>query len=579
MKKSILVSALMAMSVSLFAAAVPEVPDLGPNVVIFDSSTDAKHIQDKCEQIFKEQFANQFGAQRYAILFKPGVYQANLTVGFYTQVAGLGKSPDDVVINGTLATKAFEPNGNVTQNFWRSCENFAAKPAAGTSVTWAVSQAAPMRRMHIMSDLRLFIGGWASGGFMADTKIDGKVVPGSQQQWLSRNCEWASWQGGVWNMAHLGVVNPPVSNGSWDKRFPHTVIDKTPVIAEKPYLRMGDDGALGVFVPQQKTETSGYGWQDPKEAGTWLPLDKFHIAQAGKDTAATMNRALAAGKHLLLTPGVYTLSEALVVSKPDTIVLGLGMATLVPDHGTPAVEVADVDGVKLAGLLIDAGAKESPYLIQVGAPRSSQRHERNPTYLYDIFCRIGGAGAANAVTAVIINSHDVVGDHAWIWRADHGEGSGWTASKAKNGLIVNGSHVSYYGLFVEHFQEYQTLWNGENGRLVFYQCEIPYDVPSTEAWSHAKSKGWAGYKVADSVLHHEASAMGIYSFFRDAAVTLDRAIEVPQTDGVHFKNVMTFWLSGKDGSTVDHVINGTGTASTKTNREVRVLSFPATAGK
>jgi len=433
-----------------------------------------------------------------------------------------------------------------------------------------------MRRMHIAGDLWLFIGGWASGGWLSDTRIDGKVVSGSQQQWISRNCEWGSWQGGVWNMVHLGVVKPPAgAAGAWSGKYPHTVIEKTPVIAEKPFLRVGDDGSLGVFVPGQKRDSLGCGWHDAaKEAGSSLPLDRFAIAKAGSDTAATINSALAAGKHLLLTPGIYRLSEPLRVVKPGTIVLGLGMATLLPDQGNAAVEVADVDGVRLAGLLIDAGAKESPYLIQVGAPGSTQRHEQDPTYLYDIFCRIGGAGAANVASAVIINSSDVVGDHTWIWRADHGEGAGWTSSRGRNGLIVNGAHVSYYGLFVEHFQEYQTLWNGDDGRLVFYQCELPYDIPSQAAWSHGACKGWAAYKVADTVKNHSAAGLGIYSFFRDAVASLDHAIEVPRTPGVRFTNMIGFWLTGKDGSAVDHVINDAGEASTKEHREARLHAYP-----
>jgi hypothetical protein len=575
MQRTIIIAIMLAAAAALRAATTP---DLGQNVIIIDPSTDAKAIQERCDRIFEKQFSNQFGSERYAILFRPGAYHANISVGFYTQLAGLGRSPDDVTINGVLQTKAFEANANVTQNFWRSCENFTAKPPDKAKVVWAVSQAAPMRRMHINGDLWLFIGGWASGGWLSDTRIDGQVVSGSQQQWISRNCEWGSWQGGVWNMVHLGVVKPPLNGaaGGWNSTYPHTVIEKTPVIAEKPYLRVGDDGSIGVFVPAQKRDSIGCGWHDAaKEAGSWLALDRFHIAKAGSDSAATMNSALAAGRHLLLTPGIYHLSEPLKVVKPGTIVLGLGMATLLPDQGNAAVEVADVDGVRLAGLLIDAGEKESAYLVQVGAPGSTQRHEQDPTYLYDIFCRIGGAGAANVAAAVIINSSDVVGDHTWIWRADHGEGSGWTSSRGKNGLIVNGAHVSYYGLFVEHFQEYQTLWNGDDGRLVFYQCELPYDIPSQAAWSHGSSKGWAGYKVADTVTSHSAAGLGIYSFFRDAPASLDHAIEVPKAPGVRFTNMIGFWLTGKDGSSVDHVINDAGEASTKDHREARLHRYPS----
>lgn len=547
--------------------------DLGPNVIIFDQTTDKKVIQDRCDAIFKQQFSNQFGAERYAILFKPGTYQADIKVGFYTHVAGLGKSPSDVVINGVLRTQAFEANSNVTQNFWRTCENFTAKPPAGKPVTWAVSQAAPMRRMHIMSELRLFIGGWASGGFLADSKVDGNVVSGSQQQWLSRNCDWAGWQGGVWNMVFMGVNRPPAT-GEWTNKRPHTVIEKTPLIQEKPFLYIDKAGAYSVFVPASKKDSSGHGWQAGNEAGVSVPIGKFHIARAQTDTAATLNAALAAGKHLLFTPGIYRLDDSLKVGRPDTILLGIGLATLVPQKGNAAIYVADVDGVKLAGLLLDAGEKESPYLLQVGVPGSAKSHAANPSYLYDIFCRVGGAGAANCVSAVIINSSDVVVDHAWIWRADHGEGSGWTESRSKNGLVVNGANVTCHGLFVEHFQEYQTLWNGENGSVYFYQCEIPYDVPSTAAWSHDNIQGWAAYKVAPSVKKHSAVAMGIYSFFRDAPVLMDTSVETPVTPGVRFKNVMNFWLKGADGSSVAHVINNTGEASNETRREVRVSAYP-----
>jgi hypothetical protein len=573
----LLLSAWLVMSSITASLHAASLPDLGANVIIIESTTDAKQVQATCDRIFEQQFSNQFGTERYAILFKPGTYHVNISVGFYTQVAGLGASPDDVVINGVLQTKAFEANTNVTQNFWRSCENFTAKPPDKQRVTWAVSQAAPMRRMHIVSDLWLFIGGWASGGWLSDSLIDGKIVSGSQQQWMSRNCEWGSWQGGVWNMVHMGVVNPPVntSGGGWSSRYPHTVVDKTPVIAEKPYLRIGDGGQLGVAVPALTRDVVGCSWrQTAKHPESWQSLDKFYIAKPGTDSAATLNSALDSGHHLLLTPGVYHLTEALKITKPDTIVLGLGMATLHPDQGNEVIDVADVDGVKLAGLILDAGAKESPDLVRVGAPGSLKRHHDDPTCLYDVFCRVGGAGAANVVSAVIINSNDVVGDHAWIWRADHGDGSGWTTSRGTNGLIVNGAHVSYYGLFVEHFQEYQTLWNGDDGRLVFYQCELPYDIPSQAAWSHGASAGWAAYKIADTVTHHSAEGLGIYSFFRDAAASLSHAIEAPTADGVRFTNMITFWLTGKDGSSVDHVINDVGAASTKDHREVRITAYP-----
>ena len=64
-------------------------------------------IQATVDAIADQQVPNQFGPQRYALLFKPGTYGTaanplNFQVGYYTQVAGLGRSPGDVVINGSV---------------------------------------------------------------------------------------------------------------------------------------------------------------------------------------------------------------------------------------------------------------------------------------------------------------------------------------------------------------------------------------------------------------------------------------------------------------------------------------------
>src|SRR5690606_13379417 len=176
----------------------------------------------------------------------------------------------------------------------------------------------------------------------------------------------------------------------------------------------------------------------------------------------------------------------------------------------------DVDGVKVAGLTIDAGTTPSPTLMRVGPVGSSADHAINPTSLHDVFCRIGGGFPGSADGCMEINSHQVIGDHFWLWRADHGNGVGWYENVSKNGLVVNGNDVTIYGLFVEHFHEYQTVWNGERGRVYFYQCEMPYDPPNQEAWQHDGVMGYAGYKVAESVTTHEAWGLGVYAVFHDA---------------------------------------------------------------
>ena len=252
----------------------------GPNVYVFDPSMPAADIQRTATGIFRQMEANQFGPERYALLFKPGEYNVTFNVGFYTHVAGLGHNPDDVQINGGVNVNAeWMPDANATCNFWRTLENFAVTPSATKGVTRiAVSQAAPLRRLHVKGELQLFAfnrnwgAGWASGGFLADSIVDGKVVPASQQQWLSRNSQWASWSNAVWNMVFVGCENTP--SGTFPNP-PYTVVLRTPVIREKPYLYADGSGKYFVFVPALGTNTRGASWANGPTPGTPVSLDQF----------------------------------------------------------------------------------------------------------------------------------------------------------------------------------------------------------------------------------------------------------------------------------------------------------------
>ncbi|ADQ45029.1 coagulation factor 5/8 type domain protein [Caldicellulosiruptor kronotskyensis 2002] len=538
----------------------------GPHVKIFDPSMSSAEIQSICDTIFAEMEKNQFGTQRYALFFKPGSYSVNLSVGFYTSVHGLGKRPDDVTITGSVRCEADWMDGNATCNFWRSVENLTVIPtyrannlvSAGTE-TWAASQAAPLRRVHIKGGLSLWDPGsnydksWSSGGFIADSVIDGQITSGSQQQYFTRNTQMGSWSGSNWNMVFVGDIGAPAEQ--WPNPA-YTVVNQAPVIREKPFIYIDDSGNYAVFVPAVRTNAQGISWANGMGEGTSLSMDQFVVAHPETSTAATLNQALSQGKNILFTPGIYHLSEPLRVSKPNTVILGLGLATLVPDNGTPAMTVADVDGVIIAGILFDAGPNNSPVLLEVGPEGSTQSHASNPITLSDLFFRVGGAGVGKADVCIKINSNDVIGDHFWVWRADHGDGVGWTINTTKNGIIVNGNNVIIYGLFVEHFHEYQTLWNGENGRVYFYQSEIPYDVPNQESWMDGSENGYASYRVADSVNSHQAWGLGVYSYFRDADVKCNSAIKVPAKPGVRIYHACSVYLAGY--GEITHVVNHTG---------------------
>ncbi len=555
-------------------------PDLGPYVRIFDPSMPASEVQQQVDAIYHQQEDNQFGDARYALLFKPGHYQTLVKTGFYTQVLGLGQHPDAVTLEGGLYVDAVWHDGDATQNFWRGAENLAVTPKAVSSargkvedgtMQWAVSQAAPLRRLHIKGNLILDDNsGWTSGGFMADSVIDGSVNSGSQQQWFNRNSDWGRWTGWRWNMVFVGNGHAPEAN-QWPNP-PHTVIENTPRIREKPYLAMDDAGALHVIRPALRHNSQGLSWLQTTNINARsqaIPLSRFYIARPEKDTAVSLNAALKAGKHLLITPGIYALHQPLRVQRKNTIVLGLGLPSLQATNGNSLIQVADVDGVSIAGVLLDAGEKTSPRLMQVGHLGSQRKHAANPTVLHDVFIRIGGAGVANATVALEINSHDVIGDNLWLWRADHGSGVGWDVNHTRNGLIVNGNHVSIYGLFVEHFHQYQTIWNGNHGRVYFYQSEAPYEAPDQASWMNGRKNGYASYKVANHVTQHQAYGLGVYCWFDDnPQVKLHSAIEAPVKPGVKFNNMTTVSLGGK--GEITHVWNALGDTADDKNNVVRL---------
>src|ERR1019366_2694735 len=475
------------------AATPASKPDLGSDVLVFDPTMPSATIQGQIDKVYAIEQHSEFGSARYALVFKPGEYHVDIPIGFYTQVLGLGATPDAVHIIGNVHADASLPRNNAICTFWRAVEGFSVTPTGGT-MQWAVSQAAPFRRMHVLGDIVLHQkGGWASGGGMSDSVIDGNVGAGPQQQWISRNSEWGSWTGSNWNMVFVGIPKPPT--GEWPTPS-FTKIAETPVVREKPFLESDAKGNWSVRVPALSQNSVGTTWHAGSSPGRSIPLSHFYIAHPGSDTAATINAQLSKGRDLLFTPGIFDLAEPIRVTRADTVVVGLGFATLRPTHGTAAMTTADAAGIEIAGLLFDAGVEDSPVLLEVGPAGSKLSHAKNPIALHDVFFRVGGAGVGRAQVNLRINSNDTIVDHTWIWRADHGSGVGWTSNTSKNGLVVDGNNVTIYGLFVEHHQQFQVLWNGNHGRTYFYQSEIPYDPPDQPSFtSAAGTNGWASYKV------------------------------------------------------------------------------------
>ncbi|WP_231384150.1 adenylyl cyclase [Cellulomonas sp. URHD0024] len=577
------------------AVAAEGTPDFGPNVKIFDPKTPVAEINAYLRSISTE---SEFSAGRHAVYFQAGAYGSakgqndpataegivNSEVGYYTSIAGLGNAPTDVKINGALHSEprqGADGSSDGLTNFYRALSNVSINPiqrpvgtdaersrpegvAGPRTMRWATSQASSLRRVQIEGNLDLngAYGATLFGAEIADSRITGDVNSGGdrgpgQAQYYTRDSQIGSWSGGSANLVFSGVKGAPATDLTGRGI---TAIPSTPVSRPAPFLTL-NGSSYSVFVPDAGTNTSGVRWATDAGAGTRIGLGQFYIARPS-DSAATMNAALSAGKNLLLTPGVYRLTAPLKVTRAGTVVMGMGYATLAPTGAQAAIEVADVQNVVLSSLIVDAGPG-SRVVVKVGTGAANGIGDAlRPTSLTDIFVRVGGAQAGSTSTMLEVNQSKVILDNTWLWRADHGAGVGWTSNTSDHGLVVNGTDVTALGLFVEHNQKNQTVWNGERGATVFYQSEFPYDPPSQTAWMDGTREGYASYKVSPSVRVHSATGTAIYSLFTSstfagAPVHAWTSVEAPAATSVRLRSMTNATIALGGG--IRHMVNEHGT--------------------
>ena len=391
--------------------------------------------------------ANHFSRKGTALLFAPGTYKNyNFEVGYYTSVIGLGRRPDDVTFTDcdkgphVPALDKFTnraPRGSGLDTFWRSIENIATEPRQG--MQWTVSQAAPLRRMHVMSDLNLYDGdSWVSGGVAANIIVDGAVNFGGQQQWLMRNAELKGGaKNGAWSLVFVGCTGDVPDEQSGMEDGPSISVERSPnVRVEKPYIAIGSHLhfklELRVPSPIFGENTNGAGFDDPDEdvrgfGGVKLavPSTSSDHKKAAAENNEAMQKALDEGKDLVLSPGVYSLSHSLVVKFDNQVILGLGYATLVaPMKYDPCIKVQPgLAGVRIAGVMLEAAAFYHPpsSLLQWGDPDTNDPGDPlNPGVLTDVFVRVGGVNRYVATDAMMkLHSGNIYGDNIWLWRADH----------------------------------------------------------------------------------------------------------------------------------------------------------------
>ena len=593
--KAGVVTAMLATIPVLAGATTTPAPDFGPNVKIFEAGTSVDQINQYLQSISSQTITS---SNRYAVFFKPGTYGSaagaatpatatgivNSQVGYYTTIAGLGTTPDSVLINGALHSEPQpSPNGppDSLVNFWRSLTNLSINPIqrpigadaslaqpqgieSAHTMRWAVSQASPLRRVHITGNLDLN-GEYGANGFgsvISDSRIDGTVSSGfaatgmGQAQYFTHDSAIGGWNGDGVNLTFAGVIGAPPTNFGTGGT---TALQATPVSRPAPFLFFAN-GAYSVFAPSARQNSSGVNWAMGTSTGRTLPISSFYIAKP-TDTATTINQALASGLNLILTPGVYTLTAPVHVTHADTVVMGLGYATLAPASGVMGLQIDDVQGVVVSGVVVDTPAAEN-VLIQVGTPGGVAGLAADPISLLDVFARINAP--TNSTTSVVVNSNHVLLEGMWIDRNASNPYGDWTSIVASHGLIINGSDVEAQGMSVEHFQQQQLTWNGERGTTLMFQSEAPYDVPSQSVWMNGTKEGYASYVVSPSVKTHTATGLAVYALFiagfapGSPQIHLSSGIESPALPVVQLHSMSTGVIQSTGG--IRHVVNSVGAA-------------------
>ena len=449
----------------------------------------------------------EFSTVRLAMLLRPGTYADQIAVGYYTSLVGVGASADSVVVrNFYTMNKNCGADGNPLgccdghcgdglTNFWRSVEGVATTD----NVTWAASQAAPLRRIHVGGSLSLAekLGGAVSGGFVADAVVDQELIMGLQQQHLVRSSRLAAGEVGTYmNYVFLGVhgAPPPAGNGRV------SVKETTPRVAAKPFL-VDDDGHWSIAVPPIVTGTRG-----PLPTGeVRIPMADVYVARAGDD-AESINAGIDGKRALLLTPAIYSLTSSIDITAKGFVVIGIGFPTLVATAGHSALRVI-ADGVRVSGVLLEAGTglddgPTAPLLRWAGSGGvGNDVFTRSGAFRYTA-PRKASCKRTRADVHVALDGNGITLDNTWAWHADHDDCEGRSdTSYSQHGLVVTGADVTAIGLQVEHQMEDLVVWTGEGGQVYMFQAELPYKL--------ATFKG-VGYRVAATVKDHTVLGGGVY---------------------------------------------------------------------
>ena len=543
---------------------------------------------------------SEWSTSRYAILVGEGTYKMSdlFKLGYYTQVSGVGSDKSAVSIAPGInvlnnCAKSGDPGcvapGGL-DNFWRSMSDLTIT-GNDKPLVFAVSQASPIRDVTIEGDQGILMCDWhtttydcgqTSGGFIDGMKAS-KIGLGSQQQFYVSNSDINELQAGVWNIVsnnNKGTVKGEGDSGTQNKWNGY------------PFTEM-KDGTLAQF-KKPKLVKNGDEWQ-VKYNDKAASVNDFIILKLNQNEDRTkisssdiqkINSDLGSKAGIIVMPGIYDLEDTLNIPN-NKIVLGLGLPSFVCPPTTGKCMITASEGVRVSGLVFDApeasnfDTNKDAVLLNIGEKGSGT--STNPTILQDVYCRIAhiekGQSDASAYSCIKVNADYTIGENLWLWRADHDAkfvNVLADTAKAPYGLVVYGNNVKMYGLFVEHFQNYQTVWYGKSGQINFYQSEMPYYLPKDgvskcflpDSNVMDTTPVCSSLYIAESAAGFRGQGLGIYSYFPNANTNGQKAGETPFTQGtiraktaitidaedVVLTHGLTHFLDGDLKSGIDNII-------------------------
>jgi len=236
------------------------------------------------------------GADRYVILLRSGVYDADVPLGAFAQALGLGVSPENVtfrVRHGAAGIRAAPGGGGAP----RSLENLRVDG----DLRWDVARASSLRRVDVAGDVH-------GAGFAANTRIWGRTRTGGSHSWFARACDLgadaAAVVDAVGGMALSGRadgVGTLVALAGCRGVQPIGAVATTAhILVEKPWLEEFD-GRFFLNVPE--AEHGVHGARRGRGPGRRAPFETVFLATP-RHSAASIQRRLDAGLDVVLV-GVW----------------------------------------------------------------------------------------------------------------------------------------------------------------------------------------------------------------------------------------------------------------------------------